>query len=139
MEQIDLLDLGLGFVFLGDRNVVERHAVKIGVMLGVQVIADDQGKLTGKFPVTLSIQQIHEAVIVLRNKNRDAWSVIAQADDPIHAKLVRNGAKGAVKVFQVQSESLEVPFDAREVVALFTGLMLLEMQDIAVVSVDKLE
>jgi len=90
-----------------------------------------------EFAVALAIEQVDEAVIVLRNKNRDARPVIAPADHPIHAELVGNRTKGAVKVLQVESEAVEVPFDAGQVVTLLAGLVLLEMEDVAIIAVDK--
>ena len=116
---------------------MKRYAIEVGVMLGVKMIADDQHKFTRELPVALPVQKIHQAMVVFGDKNGDPRAVIAQANHPIHAEVVSDGAKSSVKVFQVEAETVEVPLDAREIVALFAGLMLLEVEDIAVVAVDK--
>ena len=57
--------LGIGFIFLGYRDEVIRDAVKIGVASGIRVIADDQRNFASQLAVSLAVEKIDEAVIVL--------------------------------------------------------------------------
>ena len=117
---------------------MEGHAEEIGVALGVGMITDDQGEIASEFSIALAMKQIHQAVIVLGNEDGHAWPAIAQDDDPVHAELVRDRAKRSIEIVQSQAEAAEFPFDARQVAALFAGLMLLEVQNVAIVAVDEL-
>src|SRR5882724_9037132 len=131
VEKLDLLRFGLGFVFLRHRNVMEGYAKEIGVALGVGMVADQQGKIAGEFPIALAMKQIHQAVIVLGNENGHARPAITEREYPVHAELVRDRAKRSIEIMQVQAEAVEVPFDARQVKALLAGLVLLEVENIA--------
>src|SRR5208283_3413500 len=137
MQQFQLLCFGLRLVLFGDGNVMEGDTVKIGVAFRVQMAADDQRKIALEFSAALAIQQIHQPVIKLGNEDGHPRAVIAQGDAPVHAELVRNRAKRPVEVLHVQAEPVEVPFDTRQVVALFAGLMLFEIKNISIVAVDK--
>jgi len=44
--------------------------------LGVEMVADHQGKIAGEFPIALAMKQIHQAVIVLRNEDGHAGAAI---------------------------------------------------------------
>jgi hypothetical protein len=137
VEKLDLLRFGFGFVFLRHRNVVERHAKEIGVALSVGMVADHQRKVAGEFAIALAMQQIHQAVIVLGNEDGYPRPAIAHGEHPIHAELVRDRAEGSIKIAQVQAEVREIPFNTSQIKALFAGLMLLEMENVAVVAIDE--
>src|SRR5580765_2235509 len=101
------------------------------------MITDDQGEIASEFSIALAMKQIHQAVIVLGNEDGHAWPAIAQDDDPVHAELVRDRAKCSIEIVQSQAEAAEFPFDARQVAALFAGLMLLEVENVAIVAIDE--
>ena len=117
---------------------MEGDAVKISVAFRVDMVADNQRKIAFQFSAPLAIQQIHQAVILLGNEDGHPRTVIAQGDAPVHAELVRDGAKRAVEVLHVQAESVQIPLDTRQVVTLFARLMLLEVKNISIVTVNKL-
>ena len=137
VEKLELLGFGFGFVFLRHRKVMERHAKEIGVALGVGMVADHQGKVAGEFAIALAMKQVHQAVIVFGNEDGHAWPAIAQGQHPVHTELVRDWAEGSIEIAQVQAEVLEIPFDARQVKALFAGLMLFEVENVALVAIDE--
>jgi hypothetical protein len=87
--------------FLGNRNVVKRNAEKIGVALGVRMIADHQGKIASEFSVALAVQQIHQAVIVLGNENGHAGPAITGRQHPIHAEFVSDRPESSIEIAQV--------------------------------------
>ena len=114
---------------------MERHSEKISVALSVGMVADHQRKIAGQLSIALAMKQIHQAMIVLGDKDRYPWPSIAQSKHPVHSKFVRHRTESSVEIAQVQTKAAQVPFDARQVVPLFAGLMLLEVQNIAVVPV----
>jgi hypothetical protein len=59
-------------------------------------------------------------------------------DAPLNGKLLGDGSKPFWKVFQVEFEPFEIPFDAREIETFDAGLVLLEMKDVAAMPVDKI-
>ncbi len=83
------------------------------------------------------MKQIHQAVIVLGNEDGHAWPAITQREHPVHAELVRDRAKRSIEIMQVQAEAVEIPLDARQVKAILAGLVLLEVQNVAVVAIDE--
>ena len=76
-------------------------------------------------------------MIVFGNEDGHARPAIPQGEHPVHAELVRDRAEGSIEIAQVQAEVLEIPFDAGQVKALFAGLMLLEVENVAVVAIDE--
>src|SRR5256885_16123292 len=83
------------------------------------------------------MKQIHEAVIVLGNKDGYARAAIAEGEHPVHAKFVGDGAKRAIEIAQIEAKTAEIPFDTRQVVAFFAGLMLFEVKNVAVIAIDE--
>lgn len=77
-------------------------------------------------------------MIVFGDENGDARAVGGSGDAPLNRKLLRDGFKALRKVFQIEFEAGEIPFDAREVETLFARLMLFEMKDVATVPVDEI-
>jgi len=51
--------------------------------------------------------------------------------------LCADRAKRSIEIMQVQAEAAEVPFDPRQVKALLAGLVLLEVENVAVVAIDE--
>ena len=52
-------------------------------------------------------------------------------------ELVGDRAERAVEVLQIQAETVQVKLDTGQVVAFFAGLVLLEMQNVAIVTIDE--
>ena len=55
-----------------DRDVVERYPIKSGPALGLRVVADDKRDGAHEFAAMVPIEQIDQAVIVLRHEQGDA-------------------------------------------------------------------
>jgi len=79
----------------------------------------------------------HQAVVVLGNENRDSRPMTAQSNAPIHAKALRDGPKLHVELVKIELEPAEVPLNASMIETLLTGRMLLEIQNVAVLPVQK--
>jgi hypothetical protein len=84
-----------------------------------------------------SVESTCQAVIVLGNEDGHAWPAITQREHPVHAELVCDRAKRSIEIAQVQAEAVEIPFDASQVKAILAGLMLLEVENVAVVAIDE--
>jgi len=86
----------------------------------------------------LAVQKIDQAMIVFGDENGYAWAIGRGGNAPLNRKLLCDGRKALRKLFQIELEGGEIPFDAREVETLFTGLMLLEMEDVTTMPVDEI-
>src|SRR5271167_4516954 len=123
----------LRLIFFRYRNHMQRNAIKIRMKPGIRMIADDQRKIASQFPVSLAVKQVHQTMVKLRNKDRHSWTVTAHGNSPVHSKFVSDRPERARKILQIQSESIEIPFDACQVKTFFASLMLLKMQNVPVV------
>lgn len=132
------MSFGLRLVVLRDRNHAIWDPVKICVGLRVGMIADDEADFAFEFASALAVEEIDEAVIVFGNKNCHARAVIRGGDAPLNGELLGDGRKPLWKILEVEFETCEIPFDAREVKTFDAGLVLLEMQDVAAMPVDKI-
>jgi hypothetical protein len=137
-KKINLLPLGLLFCFFANRNDAIRDAVEVCVIFRVGMIADYQGDFAGEFAGALPVEQIDETVIVFGNKNSYARAVVRGGDAPLNRKLLGDGSKPFGKIFQVEFETCEIPFDACEIGTFQAGLVLLEMKDVAAMPVDEI-
>ncbi len=137
-KQFDLLPFCLRLVFLGNGNHAIGNAIKVCVGLRVGMIADYQGDFAGEFAGALPVEQIDEAVIVFGNKNGHARTVVRGGDAPLNGKLLGDGSKPFWKILEVELETCEIPFDAREIETFDAGLVLLEMKDVAAVPVNEI-
>jgi hypothetical protein len=101
LQKFQLLRFRLRLVLFADRNLVIRHAVEIRMMLGIGMVADHQGKVATQLAVPLPVQQVHQAVVILGNKNGHARPLAAQSDAPVHSELVRDWSERFVKLIQL--------------------------------------
>jgi len=112
--------------------------VKVGVIFRVGMIADHQRDFASEFAGALAIEQIHKAVVVFGDKNGHARTVVRGGDAPLNRKLFGDGSKPLWKILEVELETGEIPFQAREIETFDAGLVLLEMKDVAAMPVDKI-
>ncbi len=137
-QQFKLLALRLRFIFLGDRNHLQRHAVKIRPALHVRVVADNQRNFAGQFPAALAIQQIHQAMIVARDENRDFRSVAGKRHAPFHSQPISDGLKMFRELTHVQREARQIPFHAHQEKIALGIQMLVGVQRVAVTAINKI-
>src|SRR6202040_1396286 len=114
-KQLDLLPLGVLLVLLCYWNYAVGDVVKVGVVFRVGMIADHQGNFAGEFASALAVEQIDEAVIVLGNKNGYTRTIVRAGDAPLNRKLLGDGSEPFWKVFQIEFETGEIPFDAGKI------------------------
>src|SRR5258708_3175368 len=101
------------------------------------MIADHQGNLAGKFADPLAVEQIDQAMVVFRYENRHARPVLGSRNTPLNCKLLRDRLEPLREIFQVELKSRQVPFHSRKIEALFSRLVLLEMQNVPAMPVNE--
>jgi hypothetical protein len=119
-------------------DMVIRNPIKIGVPFRVRKIADDQRDFASQLPVPLPVQQIHQAMIELRNENRHAGPVCGHRQPSVHRKFTRYRRKFARKIFHPQPKSAQIPLRPRQIKSLFPSLVLLKVQNVPIMSENKI-
>jgi hypothetical protein len=94
------------------------------------MIADHQGETAGKLPHLVTIKKIDQAMLVMRNKDRDRGLLLVHRQLPGKSILRRQRGKNPGKCLRVQIEPAQGPLDAHEKQPLHRILMLVGVQDI---------
>src|SRR5258708_39542438 len=89
-QRMDLF-FRLVLIFFRDRDDSVRNSVKVGDGLVVGVIRNDQRNVAGKFPALMTVEQIDEAVVVLRNQDDYARTMRGLRQPPVHLELFGDG------------------------------------------------
>jgi len=128
-------DLGLGGG--RDRQVVERDAVELGEGAGVFVVADYEGEVAAELAGAMAVEQIDQAVRVLRDEEGDILHVVGELDAPVHAELSGDGGKGGAEGGLVEAGRVGGELDAHEEEGELDILMLVGVEDVDVVGLDQ--
>ena len=113
----------------------ELHTVESRDRFPIGMIAEDQRNRAVKLTGLLSLQDIHQAVKVLRHEDGDPGNVRHQLQAPVHPKFRGRGLEFGPECVQV--ESIQRPFDAHKEQAGFVVLMLIGMYDVGAVSIEQ--
>ncbi len=94
-----------------------RDFVKVGQGLVVGVIGDDERDLAGEFAALVTVEEIDEAVVVLRNQNDHARAMGGLRQAPLHLELFGDGREmfgevGEVFIGEINVEVFGVELDA---------------------------
>src|ERR1700689_4011486 len=89
------MDLLLGFmlVVFGDRNNRVGNLVKVRDRLVVGMIRNDERDVAGEFAALVTVEEIDEAVIVLRDQDDHSRTIGRLSEVPLHLKLFGDGGK----------------------------------------------
>ena len=112
--------------------------MKVGVASHVLMVADNERNFASQLAVTLPVEQVHKAMIVLGDEKRDAGTITGQGHVPLHSKFFCYRCEFLRELIQWQPESAQIPFHASKIKALFASLMLFKMQNVAVVLKDEI-
>jgi len=112
--------------------------VKIRMPLRVGVIADNQRNFAFQLADALAVEKIDKAVIVLGNQNRNARPMTCQRHAPAHSKFFGDRMELCGKIRERQLKIGEVPLHARKIERILARLVLLKMQDVPVMPVNKI-
>ena len=140
-QRMDLL-FSLALVFFRDRDDLIGNFVEVRNGLIVGVVGNNQRDVTGKFAALVTIEQIDQAVIVLRDENDHARAMRGLRQAPIHLKLFGDGREvsrevGEIFIGEINVEVFGIELDAHQEEARFFVGVFVSMQDVAAVAVDK--
>src|SRR5439155_17654898 len=114
LQQRQHLRFRLNLVLLYHLHYKERNFIEIGPSPCIRVIADHQRKLAMQLTVLLAIEQIGEAVVESRQKNRDPWPVAGERYPPRHLEALGNRSKVPMKLGHREIESVQVPLKTHQ-------------------------
>src|SRR5882762_9368599 len=83
-EEFELAAFGLRLVLFPHWNHMERDAIEIRPAARVFVVADHQRNFASELAAALSIEQVHQAMVVARNEKCDFRAVARESDAPLH-------------------------------------------------------
>ena len=125
-DEIDLCEqrehLCLGGRLVAGRHVVERQVEVAGALLEIGVIRDDEGGTSFELTLLEPPEEVEQAVVDLRDEDRDALRRVAAREAPVHAEAL--GEPGEVRADVVG----ELRLDAQEEAV--AGRVLLGIDDV---------
>jgi hypothetical protein len=129
-------------VVFGDRNHRGGNFVEIGDGLVVGMIGDDQRDFAGKLAAVMPVEEIDEAVVVLRDQDDHARAMRRLREPPLHLELFGDwremfGEFGEVFIREVDVEVFGIELDAHQEEPRFFVGVFVGMQDVSAVAVDK--
>ena len=76
-------------------------------------------------------------MIEFGDKHGDARTVTGERQSPLHGKFLSDRRKSFRELIEAQRKAGQIPFDAGQIKALLPGLVLLKMQNVAIVAENK--
>src|SRR6202161_2731441 len=137
-HQSDLFLLRLTLVFFADRYDEIRHSVEVGDPLVVGVFENYQRNIAMQFATLLTVEQVLQAMVVLRDENGDARPVCGAGNAPVHLELTREGRKTLGKFRKIKIEISHVELNPRQKQVRRFVSVLVVAQDVAVVFENKI-
>jgi hypothetical protein len=98
-KSLKLGALGFRFILFAHGNHVQRHPIEIRERLHVGMIADDQRNVARQLSGAMAVQQIDQAMVVARNKQRHPRTVARKRHAPLHPKARGDGRELFAKSF----------------------------------------
>src|SRR5579864_7761208 len=102
------------------------------------MIADDNGDLSFKFAGLMSLEEVKQAMREARREQRDLWNVIAEVNFKVHVKFLREWLELRRDLVARNLEIAHVPLEAGKKHAGLQIAVLVCLEDIAAVAVDKI-
>ncbi len=99
----------------------------------VGVVADDHRHLDGELAGAPPVEEVVEAVRLLRGEDRDAGPLVGEAQAPAHAEALGDGGERRADLLAGQVDAVELELDALEEGAVGVVRVLLEVDDVAAV------
>ena len=136
-EQGKLCGFDLLLVVARDGHEVERDFVELGQRASGLVVADDEREVAAELACLVAMQQIDEAVMILRDEESDVLLRLGELDAPVHLEVVRDGREGGAEGCFGEAGGFGDELDAHEEEAKFDVLMLVGVEDVDVVTLDQ--
>lgn len=112
----------------------ERHTERADGLGQVGVVGHDHGDVDVELSALRTPQQLHEAVIVLRDEDRDALAAGHVVQRPLHAEALGDGRDVGFECRARRCQTVEVDDRAlEEATALGVGRVLIERDDVRAV------
>ncbi len=101
------------------------------------MVGNDQRDFAAKFATLVAVEQILQAMVILRNEDRDAGAVGGVCEPPVHLEVASDGSKSIGKLGKVKIEICRVELYPGQKEIGFLVSMLIGEQDVAIVAKDK--
>ena len=121
----------------GNGDVLKRYAVKGGELLRLPMVGHDNCYLAGEFTGTPSIQQVGDAVQILRTKECYARALLDKMELPSHIEFCCEDSEGISKDLKITATGGECPLNAHEEEAKFVVLVLVRVEDVGALRVEE--
>ena len=102
------------------------------------MVADDERDVARQLAALVAIEQIDQAMVVLRDEQRDAVRQRGQLQPPAHRESLGQRGELARELRGIEGEVRQVPFDAHEEQLALRVLVLVGVEDVGVVPVQEL-
>ena len=136
-EQQELMGFSFHARFCRYGNVFEPDAVEHGELFHFAMIGDDDCDFAGQFVGADAMQQVCDAVQVLRAEERDPRFLVHAAKLPAHVQFFGERREGLGEVGNIGTAIFHCPLDAHEKQAQLMILMLIGMEDVGALLVEK--
>ena len=137
LEQLELPLLGLDFVLFGHRDHFQRNMVEVGPPNGIRMIADYHRDFARELAKAVTVQQVGEAMVVARNKDRDLRATTRQLRAPVHVETLCDRFEVSREGAHVDRKAFEVPLDPEEEEVVLNIEVFVGVNDVPVRSVDE--
>ena len=86
----------------------------------------------------MAVEQVHQAVVVFGNEERDADRVVGAFEPPAHLEAIRERLEAARELGEIEVEPGQIPLHAHEEEPALGVLMLVGVEDVRLVPVEEL-
>ena len=111
--------------------------MELGQRASGLVVADDEREVAAELACLVAMQQIDEAVVILRDEEGDVLLGVGELDAPVHLELAGDGLEGRAECGFGEAGGFGDELDAHEEEAKLDILMLVGVEDVDVVALDQ--
>ncbi len=111
--------------------------MELGERAGVFVVADDEGQVGAEFAGLVAMEEVGEAVRVLRDEEGDVLELVGELDAPVHAELLGDGLEGGAEGGLVEVGGVGRELHAHEEEAELVVLMLVGVENVGAALVEQ--
>ncbi len=117
---------------------MERDTVEFRQTLGITVVADDQRDVAGQFATLVPMQEIGQAMVVLRDHDGHACTLLWEIELPLHLQTLGDRAEVLAERIGFNSRATQVPLHAHEKQVVLRILMLVGIAIIGVMPIKEI-
>ena len=113
-DERDLLLFRLPLVFFRDRYDEVRDAVEIGDALVVGMVGNDQRYIAVEFAALMPVEQVLQAMVILRDEDGDAGAIAGAGEPPLHLKVAGDGSEALRKLGKIKIKFCRIELNPRQ-------------------------